>query len=159
MDIKKRALEIVEEHLPADHFVVEISYKPSYKSQKLSIVLDADLGVSIDTCALISRKVGYYLEQENTIEEAYNLDISSPGADAPFTDIRQYKKNIGREVKVVLPEKVVKIGILEEVLEDESIVLHQIIKPADKGKKAKMAEEKEIIKTKDIVKINVVLTF
>jgi ribosome maturation factor RimP len=159
MDIKQRTLEIVQEYLPDDHFVVDISFKPAYKTQKLSIILDGDQGVSIDTCSMISRKVGYFLEQENAIAEAYQLEVSSPGLDAPFTNLRQYKKNIGREVKIVLPEKVVKKGILEEVMDDETILFHEVLTPADKGRKAKMASEKQIIKTKDIVKINVVLTF
>jgi ribosome maturation factor RimP len=159
MDIKQRATEIILEHLPADHYIVDVSFKPSYKTQKLSVILDGEQGVSIDVCALISRKLGYFLEEENAIEEAYNLEVSSPGVDAPFTDIRQYRRNVGREVKVQWKGGIAKTGLLEEVIGEEAFVFQEILKAGEKGRKPKMAKEKETITIKDILKINVVLTF
>jgi ribosome maturation factor RimP len=159
MDIKKRTIEIIEEYLPADHFIVEVDFGKSVVTPKLSIILDGDDGVSIDTCALISRKVGYFLEQDNAIEVAYNLEVSSPGVDAPFQNIRQYHKNVGRDVKITLSEGKARIGVLEEVIDDQSILFLEQLKAGEKGRKAKFAEEPETIEIKNILKINVILTF
>ena len=159
MDVKKRTLEIIEEYLPEDHFIVNVDFGKGNSSQKLSIVLDGDNGVSIDTCALISRKVGYFLEQEEVIEHAYNLEVSSPGVDAPFSNLRQYYKNLGREVKILFADNTTKIGILEEVIDENTIEFQEQLKPADKGRKAKYAAETESIEIKNILKINVILTF
>ena len=159
MDVKQRAIEIIEEYLPEDHFIVDVDFGKGNSSQKLAIILDGDEGVSIEVCALISRKVGYFLEQEEAIEHAYNLEVSSPGVDAPFSNIRQYHKNVGRDVKIVLTDGTTKIGILDDIIDEHTIEFVEQLKPADKGRKAKYADETESIEMKDILKINVILTF
>jgi ribosome maturation factor RimP len=153
MDIKERTIQIIEEYLPEDHFIVEVKFGKGVKP-KLSIILDGDDGVSIETCALISRKVGYFLEQDNVIEEEYNLEVGSPGLDAPLTNIRQYYKNLGRDVKITLEAGKSKIGLLDDVVDDDtSILFLEQLKAPDKGRKA------EKIEIKDILKINVILIF
>jgi len=159
MDIEKRAREIAEEYLPDDHFIVELSFNEHQGASKLAITLDGDNGVSIDTCALISRKVGYFLEEEEIIDDKYNLEVSSPGADAPFINIRQYYKNVGRDVKLVTSEGNALEGTLEDVIEEEKIVFRKLLKAADKGRKAKYEKETVNINIDEIMKINVTLTF
>lgn len=159
MDIEKRAREIAEEYLPDDHFIVELSFKEHQGASRLSIILDGDEGVSIDTCALISRKVGYFLEEEEVVDDKYNLQVSSPGADSPFINIRQYYKNIGRDVQILDPEGNKLEGTLEDVVEEKQIVFRKLLKPADKGRKAKYDKETTTINIDEIMKINVILTF
>lgn len=159
MDIKERTIQIIEEYLPEDHFIVEVKFGKGVKP-KLSIILDGDEGVSIETCALISRKVGYFLEQDNVIEDEYNLEVGSPGLDAPLTNIRQYYKNLGRDVKITTEEGKSKIGLLDDVVDDDaSILFLEQLKAPDKGRKAKYAAEAEKIEIKNILKINVILIF
>jgi ribosome maturation factor RimP len=55
-----------------------------HSNGKLIILLDGDNGIGIDECAQVSRHVGFHLEEENVIETAYNLEVSSPGIDTPF---------------------------------------------------------------------------
>lgn len=159
MEVLEATLKIINEYLPEDHFLVDLTFEPVQGRDRLSIVLDGDQGVSIEVCALISRKVGYFLEQDEVIEEEYNLQVSSPGADAPFTDIRQYYKNVGREVKVVLHNGTTKEGILEDVEGETTILFREKVKAADKGRKAKFAKEQDRIEISDLNKINVILTF
>lgn len=159
MEVLEATLKIINEYLPKDHFLVDLTFEPVQGRDRLSIILDGDHGVSIEVCALISRKVGYFLEQDEVIEAEYNLQVSSPGADAPFTDIRQYHKNIGREVKIVLKDGTTKEGILEEVEEEKSILFREKLKAADKGRKAKFAKEEKKIEISELNKINVILTF
>ncbi len=159
MEIKEKTIQIINEYLPSDHFIVDVTFGKGVKP-KLSIILDGDDGVSIDICALISRKVGYFLEQDNVIETEYNLEVGSPGVDAPFANVRQYYKNLGRDVKIVLKDGAVKFGILESLLdEDTAIELLEQLNEADKGKKAKFASELQKIEINNILKINVILTF
>ena len=159
MIVEEKVIEIINEHLPEDHFIVEASFGDNQGLKKLTIILDGDQGVSIDTCALVSRKVGHFLdENEELVDFKYNLEVSSPGADAPFTTFRQYQKNIGREVKVQFADSSFKEGILEEATETDILFLERI-KAKDKGRKAKYAAEAVTIKLIDIVKINVIITF
>jgi ribosome maturation factor RimP len=59
------------------------------------------------------------------------LEVTTPGVDQPLKLHRQYKKNIGREVKVQLKDKKIERGKLVEVTE-ESIYLEQEVKEGKK---------------------------
>src|ERR1700739_412548 len=99
MSIEKRVRELVEEKIKdkPNLFIVDIKM---HSNGKLVILVDGDNGIGIDDCAAISRHVGFKLEEENAIETAYNLEVSSPELDAPLTLIRQYLKNIGRNLAI-----------------------------------------------------------
>jgi ribosome maturation factor RimP len=54
----------------------------------------------------VSRHVGFHLEEENVIETAYNLEVSSPGIDFPLSSPRQYAKNVGRTLGIKMADGV-----------------------------------------------------
>lgn len=136
MQVEKRVKELVEEKI-ADRpelFLVDIKMLPN---NKLIIHVDGDEGINIQDCAAISRHVGFHLEEENVLEKAYNLEVSSPGIGEPLKLKRQYDKNIGREVSVKLEGGDVKEGKLLNVTES-GITIEAKIK--EKGKKAELVE-------------------
>ena len=85
-------------------FLVDLQITKGLKRSQISILVDTEEGVTIEACALLSRKLGNFIEEQAWIEEAYNLEVSSPGLDYPLTLGWQFKKNIGRKVKVWLKE-------------------------------------------------------
>lgn len=79
-----------------DLFQVEVSVN---SSNKISVFIDGDKGVTIDQCMSLSR----FIEQNlNRDEEDYELDVSSAGLDLPLKVQRQYIKNIGRSAAIIL---------------------------------------------------------
>ena len=136
MQVEKRVKELVEEKI-ADRpelFLVDIKMLPN---NKLIIHVDGDEGINIQDCAAISRHVGFHLEEENVLEKAYNLEVSSPGIGEPLKLKRQYDKNIGREISVKLEGGDVKEGKLLNVTES-GITIEAKVK--EKGKKAELVE-------------------
>lgn len=160
MQVENRVRELVEEKIAdrPDLFIIGIQL---YPNGKLNILLDGDQGVSIDTCVKVSRHVGFYLEEEDLIPHAYNLEVSSPGAETPFTHIRQYSKNIGRTVEVQLKDGQVKTGELLDI-EGESILKIAAELPT-KGKKiikGRKAPTEEIsVDLAEIVTTKVIISF
>jgi ribosome maturation factor RimP len=160
MNIEKRVALLVEEKI-ADRpelFIVDIKMLPS---RKLIILMDGDAGIGIADCAAISRFVGFKLEEDNVIEEAYNLEVSSPGIDTPLTLIRQYSKNIGRELSIKMTDGTLREGKLLSV-EEDSIVINELIKAVrktagEKGKKAEVIES--TIPLNQIAETKVVISF
>jgi ribosome maturation factor RimP len=153
MDIEKRVRELVEEKI-ADKpnlFIVDIKM---HSNGKLIILVDGDNGIGIDDCVAISRHVGFHLEEENAIETAYNLEVSSPGIDAPLKSIRQYLKNIGRNLSVKMADGSKREGKLNGVTED-AILLEEKIK--EKGKKAELTEA--VIPMNKITETKVLISF
>lgn len=102
--MKERIGVLAEEIISGDPniFLVDIVLKGHPGSQKLLVLIDGDEGLSIDQCAQISRLLGKKIEEEDLIEGKYTLEVSSPGLDMPITLFRQYRKNIGRNLKIEL---------------------------------------------------------
>ena len=153
MQIENRVRELVEEKI-ADRpelFLVEVKMLPN---NKLIIHVDGDEGISIQDCAAISRHVGFHLEEENTIVQAYNLEVSSPGVGEPLKLKRQYEKNIGRLVDVKLPGGDKKEGKLLAV-DEAGITIEESIK--EKGKKAQLVETQ--IAFNNITEVKVLISF
>lgn len=145
----------MEAQLTPEEFIVEVAISGERAAKKVLILLDADSGISIDRCAEVSRKVAHTLEEEDAIDNAYVLEVSSPGLDYPLSSLRQYKKNIGRSVKVTLLNEEQKKGELLEVTADH-IVIREKIK--EKGSK-KMKEQDTNVPYENIKKTNVLVSF
>lgn len=103
MEIKEKVIQILQNHLENDkYFIVDIKVSLSKVHSKVLILIDSDAGISIDECSTISRKIG--LELDELMPEKYTLEVSSPGVDVPLKTERMYRKNIGRNLKVVLKD-------------------------------------------------------
>jgi ribosome maturation factor RimP len=119
--IEQRVSRLVEEKIAdrPDLFLVDVKM---YPNGKLAIFADGDKGISIEDCAAISRYVGHKLEETNEIDHAYHLEVSSPGIDTPLKLLRQYKKNINRNVSVKDINGLIHKGKLSEVTETEIVI-------------------------------------
>lgn len=141
MNIETKVRLLVEEKLVErpDLFVISIKVN---QQNHITVLLDGDEGVGIHDCALVSRYVAFTLESENFIENAYTLDVSSPGVDSPLVLDRQFHKNVGRLLEIKLKTGETISGTLLDV-NDNSVSLNSSIK--EKGKKLKQ-EQIEILK-------------
>src|ERR1051325_2133166 len=121
MDIEKRVTELVEEKIAdkTDLFLVSVKM---HSNGKLVVLVDGDKGIGISDCAAISRYVGFHLDEENVIENAYNLEVSSPGIDAPLVLLRQYEKNVGRQLAIKMIDGSKKEGKLTGMTEDAVLI-------------------------------------
>lgn len=98
---------------------------------KLLVVVDGDKGVSIEACAAISRRLSKALDDTGALDGQYVLEVSSPGLDHPLQGERQFRKNVGRRLRVTTDGRTEE-GLLESVT-SEGIVLSG---STGKGKKA-----------------------
>ncbi|MEP6595270.1 MAG: ribosome assembly cofactor RimP [Ginsengibacter sp.] len=100
-----------------DVFLVEVKVNPG---NNIIVFLDADSGVTIDTCLLINKALYKQIEEDALFPNGdFALEVSSPGVDEPLKLHRQFKKNIGRTVEVILNDATKKQGKLTEVNDDE----------------------------------------
>ena len=98
-------------------FLVEVKVNPG---NNIIVFLDADNGVTIDTCIRINRALYKQIEENALFPNGdFALEVSSPGVDEPLKLHRQYNKNIGRTVEVLLNDETKKQGKLAEVNNDE----------------------------------------
>ena len=132
MDLKEKIKELAEKSLTSPaHFLVDV-VASKHKPMKITVIVDGDQGITIDDCAAVSRVLNDSIE--TLIEEQYSLEVSTPGLDHPLKMKRQYVKNKGRRLKVVLKDKEVVNGALKEV-DEEKIVIDT---ESGKGKKVEL---------------------
>jgi ribosome maturation factor RimP len=120
-----------------DLFLVEIRIKPT---NNIKIFIDGDKGVSIERLVMYNRKLYRELEEGELFPNGdFSLELSSPGLDEPLKLFRQYQKNTGRFVEVILNDggkiegKLMSAGENEIIVEEEKgknkkkeIILHNI---------------------------------
>ncbi|WP_193143345.1 ribosome maturation factor RimP [Meridianimarinicoccus sp. MJW13] len=75
------------------------------KTNTLQIMADKpDGGIEVDDCARISTAVSAVLDVEDPLEEAYTLEVSSPGIDRPLTRLKDFEAWAGYEAKLETTE-------------------------------------------------------
>lgn len=82
--------------------LVGVEYLLNGNHGTLRVFIDREQGVSLDDCAVISQQVSAILDVEDPIQQAYDLEISSPGLDRPLFRLADYERFSGQAVKIKL---------------------------------------------------------
>jgi ribosome maturation factor RimP len=85
--------------------------------QIVRIILDKDGGISMDEIAAATRQISDELDLLEELSAAFTLEVTSPGIDRPLTEERHWRRNIGRLVKVQIPDSGAIEGRILEVTE------------------------------------------
>lgn len=80
--------------------LVHIDYSRRGRNFQLRIDIDKEGGVTIEDCQLVSQQVSTYLDVDDFIPGEYDLEVSSPGLDRKFYSPADYRKFLGRKVRV-----------------------------------------------------------
>lgn len=114
-NIKDTLYKIAEDCLKEgdldDCFLVDLEQNGT----KVQVFIDTDEGVSFSQCQKLSRKLEAILDEQKMLGEKYILEVSSPGVSRPLKFLRQYPRNVGREIEVSLLEGDKIKGLLKEV--------------------------------------------
>ncbi len=132
-------------------FLVDIKIKPT---NNIKVFVDGDNGVGIDRLVSYNRQLYKQLEEMAIFPEGdFSLEVSSPGLSEPLKLHRQYVKNIGRFVEVVLLDGTQVDGKLLTVTETE-ITLEE-----EKGKGKKKETVQHIVAFSNIKTTKIQIKF
>ncbi len=102
------------------YFLVDLKIKPT---NNIKLFLDGDQGITIEKCISINRALYKQLEESGLFpNDDFSLEVSSPGLDEPLKLHRQYMKNKGRLVEILLKDGRKIEGKLLEVNEADLVV-------------------------------------
>lgn len=154
---KKKVTQLVNERieeLDNGLFIVDLRIS---SSNQINVELDKYEGnVSVDDCIRVSRNVEHNLDRD---EQDFELHVSSSGLDKGLRVFAQYKKNIGRDVKVKRKEGGKIEGTLIDATE-EQIVIQNSRKERIEGKKKKQTiVEDHIIPMSNVLETKIVISF
>lgn len=123
--IKELSQPIVEQ---CNMYLVDVELKHQ-KVPEIWVLVDSEEdGVDLGKCSEISRALGVLMEESDLINGSFRLNVSSPGLSRPLSDIRQYKKNIGRLAKVKYKQEdeyLTAEGVIDQTVDDLFTVLHE----------------------------------
>jgi ribosome maturation factor RimP len=120
----------------SDNYLVEISVRTD---NLISVEIDNDQGVSIDDCVALSRFIDEHLDRER---EDFELEVGSSGITSPFKVVRQYLKNIGKEVEMLLKSGIKLTGILKDADDNgATITVEKKVKAEESKRKTTVIED------------------
>ena len=111
-------------------FIVGLTVSDSVMP-KVTVTLDGPEGLAIQACATISRRLARRIDEHYGEDSAYSLEVTSPGADQPLTDPRQYPRHIGRSLALKLTDGTEKTGTLIAAT-PEGVEIEEVIKQKTK---------------------------
>ena len=82
----------------------------------LRVYIDKPGGINIDDCELISRALSDKLDEKDFIEDAYILEVSSPGLGRPLKKDKDFTRNMGEMVEIKLFRQINKQKEYEGIL-------------------------------------------
>lgn len=155
MDFRAKVEQLVHEFLETrkDLYLVDLKISAG---DDITVILDGDEGLSLQDCLDASRAIEFNLDRE---EHDFSLQVMSPGLSEPLKLPRQFKKNMGREIEVLLNSDEKIQGEVVAVDDEKVTIVLRYRRPKLIGKgKEDVVENKEIPYT-DIKKALVVIKF
>jgi ribosome maturation factor RimP len=155
MDFRAKVEQLVHEFLETrkDLYLVDLKISTG---DDITVILDGDVSLSLQDCLDASRAIEFNLDRE---EHDFSLQVMSPGLSEPLKFPRQYKKNMGREIEVLLMNDEKIQGEITAVDEESVTLTLRYRRPKLVGKgKEDVVEEKQIPYS-DIRKALVIIKF
>jgi ribosome maturation factor RimP len=101
-DERQHLIEEVVQPVLLDHglTLVDLEWRSHRPRSVLRLAVDKQGGVGIDDCQRVSREVGDVLDASGLLgEEAYDLEVSSPGLDRRLRKDRELRWAVGKRVR------------------------------------------------------------
>lgn len=118
-EIVAKVEELVTPIIDENSFeLVDVEYVKEGANWYLRVYADKEGGININDCVLISRALEEKLDAEDFIEDAYILEVSSPGLGRPLKKEKDFKRSLGESVEVKLYKAIDKEKEFEGILKD-----------------------------------------
>lgn len=78
----------------------DVEYVKEGGTWYLRAYIDKPGGIMVDDCEAVSRELSDTLDEKDFIDDAYILEVSSPGLGRPLKKERDYEKSLGKEVEI-----------------------------------------------------------
>lgn len=155
MEFRKNIETLLNDFLQTreDLFLIDLKFSAG---DDITVILDGDNGVTVQDCLDASRAIEFNMDRE---EHDFSLQVMSAGLSEPLAIPRQFDKNIGREIEVLLSDSSKIEGELVKVDEEKITLVLRYRKPKEVGKGKVDVEEEKEIPYSEIKKALVVLKF
>ena len=151
---KEKIVELVDEVCEGtDMFPIHIAINDGFK---IMVEMDADEGLSIEKIVKVSRHIEHTFDRD---EFDFELSVTSPGVDKPLRNPRQFRKNEGRELRVVNSDDRVSKGVLTQSDENGFAISWKEKERLEGRKKKVWVDREEQFKYSDVKEAKVLVSF
>ena len=100
-EYEQRAEALLTPIVDANGFeLVDVEYVKEGGTWYLRAYIDKEGGITVDDCEIVSRAFSDRLDAEDFIDDAYIMEVSSPGLDRPLKKDKDYERSIGKLVEI-----------------------------------------------------------
>ena len=109
--------------------LVDVEYVKEGSTWYLRAYIDKPGGICIDDCEAVSRRLSDILDEKDYIDDAYILEVSSPGLGRPLRKEKDFRRSLGEEVEVRTYRMIEKqkefTGILKEY-DEKTVTIEEV---------------------------------
>ncbi len=103
--------------------LVEVQFRREAHGQVLRVTIFRSEGIGVDDCARVSREVSHLIDVEDLIDQAFHLEVSSPGLDRSLKTARDFARCRDSRVRVILAEGDEEIvGVIGDIREEQVVL-------------------------------------
>ena len=150
MDIIKENIVRISNEIAEklNFFVIDINFRGDNRKKIIEVFVDAEKNIDADNLAEISREINSIIEDQDIIQQAYRLDVSTPGVDRPLKFLKQFPKHINRNFEVTYK------------IEDETRTITGKLLSVEREELTFLSDKKEVlIEFKNITTAKVIISF
>ena len=137
----------------SDLFLVDVKVKPD---NLIEVEIDSDSPISIEQCEKLTREIESEFDRD---KEDYTLEVGSAGITSPFKVKRQYLKNVGKEVEVVLKDGKKLTGVLKSANDQNFTVVTKEKVKKPEAKRPVIEEVEHTLGYDDVKQTKYILKF
>ena len=105
-EIEQNMMNKLNDLLANNLEAINVNIFSNSASKNIQIMIESDVGVSIDNCAEVSKLARNIITMEKFIEDDYNIEVSSPGINRPLYNMRDFIKYQGEKVFIELKRNI-----------------------------------------------------
>jgi len=155
MSLKSKLFRLVEKYLDDTKYeLVNLTYQKEGFNWVLRVLIDKPDGINLDDCSFVSKGISPFLDDDElNLNDAYTLEVSSPGVNRPLVKLEDFERFKNNNVKIVL-------NAPEEHIDKNRIRYKGLLNGVNDDKIILTIDDKEIlIAFKAIKKANIIYKF
>jgi ribosome maturation factor RimP len=153
--MREQVIELLGQALEKNKslFLIDLSIS---EANHIRVILDGDTGVTVQDCIAVSREIEHNLDRD---ELDFSLEVMSAGVSEGLEIPRQYKKNIGRTLKVKTQAGETIEAELAKASDDAITLQWKAREPKPIGKGKVTVQKEAVVSYSNIVEAKVMITF
>ena len=110
----------------AGFFLEEVLVTNPGDHRILTCVVDGQKPLNLDEVTVVSRLISELLDETTLINDAFTLEVTSPGVDRPLTERRHWEKNLTRVIAMVMRDESTLTARLTELRDNDATFVENI---------------------------------